>query len=81
MKYINKITGSPEQIFPSVQYKEFDASIYIGDPNGSTIKEIELDVAKNRMQIYYNSSLGIEGTDGYATLADASLHANNINRL
>ena len=53
MKYINKITGNPSQIFPSVQYKEYDASIYIGDPNGSTIKEIELEAAKNRMVYHY----------------------------
>lgn len=73
MKYINKITGSPEQIFPSVQYKgDFDSSIYIGDPAGSTIKAIELDAAKNRMIINVNNE-----EDG--TLMDTSLYANNIN--
>ena len=71
MKYINKITGNPSEIFPSVQYKgEFDASIYIGDPNGSTIKAIELDVAKNRMIINVNNE-----EDG--TLMDTSLYAGN----
>lgn len=54
MKYINKITGNPSQIFPSVQYKgDFDPSIYIGDPNGSTIKAIELEEAKNRFVYKY----------------------------